>query len=111
MIESELRAAADRLQRGVYQPIPEYSGPLGIQRTMADAIMLSDAWLAEHPIWTDEQCFALNASQHDSNRHPYTCGNDSNHRPLIATRSGWRCADCGYRQDWSLETRKAVPDA
>jgi hypothetical protein len=35
--------------------------------------------------WSEEQCFELNASQHDHKRHPYTCGNDSNHRPLIAT--------------------------
>lgn len=53
------------------------------------------------PIWTDDECFSLNAGQHDSTRHPYTCGNDSRHRPLIATRFGWRCADCDYRQGWA----------
>lgn len=49
-------------------------------------------------IWTDAQCFAMNAAQHDGNRHPYTCGKDSRHRPLIATRRGWRCCDCDYLQ-------------
>src|SRR5437870_2236650 len=49
--------------------------------------------------WTEDEVFALNAGQHD--RHPYTCGNDSRHRPLIATRNGWRCADCDYRQGWA----------
>jgi len=52
-------------------------------------------------IWTDAQCFAMNAAQHDGNRHPYTCGKDSRHRPLIATRRGWRCCDCGYEQGWA----------
>lgn len=51
--------------------------------------------------WTDEQCFALNAGRHDRGRHPYTCGHDSRHRPLVATRQGWRCADCDYRQFWA----------
>lgn len=55
-------------------------------------------------LWTDEQCFHLNAGQHNSEFHGYTCGNDSNHSPLIATRDGWRCAYCDYRQRWSHET-------
>ena len=52
-------------------------------------------------IWTDEQVFQLNASQHRGDIHPYTCGNDSRHRPLIATPQGWRCADCDYKQGWA----------
>lgn len=52
-------------------------------------------------VFTDEQCFALNAGQHDHRQHGYTCGTDSGHRPLIATRQGWRCADCDYRQTWA----------
>lgn len=52
-------------------------------------------------VFSDEQCYRLNASQHDESRHPYTCGKNSRHRPLIATRFGWRCADCEYRQDWA----------
>lgn len=51
--------------------------------------------------WSDETCFALNAHQHNQSFHPYTCGNDSRHRPLIATPQGWRCADCDYTQGWA----------
>lgn len=61
------------------------------------------ACLAENDaiVFTDDQCFFLNANQHRGDIHPYTCGNDSRHRPLIATRQGWRCADCDYRQNWA----------
>lgn len=52
-------------------------------------------------IWTDEQCDYLNKQQQDAMRHPYTCGNDSNHRVLVATRKGWQCLDCDYRQYWA----------
>lgn len=55
-------------------------------------------------IWTDDEVFGLNAGQHNHNFHPYTCGKDSRHRSLIATRRGWRCADCGYVQGWSHGT-------
>lgn len=47
---------------------------------------------------TEAMTLALNAHQHRRDVHPYTCGNDSTHRPLIATAAGWRCADCDYRQ-------------
>lgn len=52
-------------------------------------------------VWDDKTTYELNANQHDGARHPYTCGNDSRHRPLIATRFGWKCADCGYIQNWA----------
>jgi len=55
-------------------------------------------------LWTDDQVFVLNSHQHRGDLHPYTCGNASRHRPLIATPQGWRCADCDYRQYWSHET-------
>lgn len=51
-------------------------------------------------VWTDEEAYKLNAYQHDPSCHPYTCGEDSRHRPLIATTRGWFCADCGYHQSW-----------
>lgn len=70
-------------------------------RLMEAALRLADAYLTEQAVFTDDQCFALNAAQHDHSHHPYTCGNDSRHRPLIATRQGWRCADCDYRQGWA----------
>ena len=51
--------------------------------------------------WTAEQVAQLNAWQKRSDRHPFTCGNDSQHYPLVAMRDGWICADCGYRQNWA----------
>lgn len=52
--------------------------------------------------WTDAQIECLRHRQNDKRTHPYTCGNDSQHTPLKATRSGWLCLDCGYTQDWFL---------
>jgi hypothetical protein len=63
----------------------------------------ADALDATRAAWNEDRCFQLNAQQHDRSLHPYTCGNDSRHRPLIATPHGWRCADCDYRQDWAHE--------
>lgn len=51
--------------------------------------------------WTPEQVAALNASQARTDRHPYTCGNDSRHRVLVATENGWVCPDCDYTQGWA----------
>ena len=50
-----------------------------------------------------ERLFALNSQQRDGRIHPYTCGNKSSHRPLIACHDGWRCADCDYRQPFRNE--------
>ena len=47
-----------------------------------------------------ERLFSMNAHQHSSVYHPYTCGNKSSHRPLIACYDGWRCADCDYHQQF-----------
>lgn len=51
--------------------------------------------------FTDEQIAALNQFQADGRFHPYTCGNDSTHANLVATRDGWICPDCDYRQAWA----------
>ncbi|HSW65462.1 MAG TPA: hypothetical protein VLH56_19455 [Dissulfurispiraceae bacterium] len=53
--------------------------------------------------WTDEQCRILNEFQVDGRFHPYTCGTCPSSPTLIATRAGWRCPYCGYRQDWAHE--------
>lgn len=53
--------------------------------------------------WTDEQVANLNAFQHDPRFHPFTCGNDSSHRVLVASQEGWHCEDCDYKQDWAHE--------
>lgn len=53
------------------------------------------------PPWSTEQVTALNIYQHDGRFHPFTCGNDSRHRVLVATTDGWICEDCDYRQGWA----------
>jgi hypothetical protein len=114
-MDYDLRAAAERLAD---YDLAVWQGPTGDCTDMRAAIKLARAYLAEHPaddaeavIWTDERCFELNALQHDHTYHGYTCGNDSRHRPLIATRQGWRCADCDYRQGWAHNViiRKQAP--
>lgn len=49
-------------------------------------------------LWTQEQVEFLNVHQANHSFHPYTCGNDSRHTPLIATPNGWICKDCDYTQ-------------
>ena len=51
--------------------------------------------------WTPEQVESLNAYQASGAMHPFTCGNDSTHRILLATPSGWVCSDCDWRQNWA----------
>jgi hypothetical protein len=67
--------------------------------------------------WSDEQVAALNRYQDSGRFHPFTCGSgnrsDEAHKSarerlgltddgqLIATRVGWICAACDYRQDWA----------
>lgn len=51
--------------------------------------------------FTPEQVEALNKYQEEGRFHPFTCGNDSRHRNLVATTDGWKCLDCGYTQDWA----------
>jgi hypothetical protein len=48
--------------------------------------------------WTDEQVAALNRWQQAGFVHPFTCydGDD-----LVATRDGWVCPHCNYKQDWA----------
>lgn len=51
--------------------------------------------------FTDAQVAALNAWQQRGDVHPFTCGNDSTHPVLRATREGWVCDACDYRQAWA----------
>lgn len=76
-------------------------------------------------IWTQEQVDALNASQ-EGYGHPFTCGgnrSDDAHREyaaenggdlgqLIATKRGWVCPACDYRQFWAhdFQFEGAAPD-
>jgi hypothetical protein len=50
--------------------------------------------------FTSEQVRSLNDYQ-SSPLHEFTCGTNSSHRPLNATRSGLRCLDCKYRQEFA----------
>lgn len=123
----QLAAAVDRLRRvrdggenviGVYEtalPPPGHQGPWGpfeklrlaLERFQDDKETLANGFIDR--VFTDAQCYVLNAGQHDRKRHPYTCGNNSRHRPLIATPAGWKCADCDYRQDWAHDADKQGP--
>lgn len=49
------------------------------------------------------QVHMLNVWQKRGNFHPFTCGNNSNHEPLIATTDGWICLECNYTQNWAHE--------
>jgi hypothetical protein len=49
------------------------------------------------PPWTEEQVANLNFWQTCGFVHPYTCECGNN---LFATRDGFACAFCGYKQDW-----------
>jgi hypothetical protein len=50
--------------------------------------------------WPKDVIEALKRRQTDGRFHPYTCGNDSNHPPLVPTRDGWICESCNYTQNW-----------
>lgn len=66
---------------------------------------------------------ALNRWQACDWTHPFTCGNrntpehhayakahgQGDHGILVATRDGWVCPVCGYRQAWAHEFMLQVP--
>jgi hypothetical protein len=56
------------------------------------------------PPWDEPTVDALNAYQHAGVMHPFTCGLNSAHPVLVATPSGWICANdepCDYQQTWA----------
>jgi hypothetical protein len=55
------------------------------------------------PPWDAATVEALNAFQAAGRMHPFTCGNSSRHRTLVATENGWQCLDCEYTQNWAHE--------
>jgi hypothetical protein len=73
--------------------------------------------------FTRTQVVALNRWQRTPWVHPFTCGNrdapghrafakahrHSDHGILTATRDGWLCPVCGYRQDWAHDFMLNVP--
>jgi dihydrofolate reductase len=68
--------------------------------------------------WPDDLVVALNDAQHNGTIHPFTCPhrNDGQHLwtsdlgVLVATRDGWLCASCPYRQDWALTGLASPPE-
>jgi hypothetical protein len=56
--------------------------------------------------WSDEEVKALNRFQGYGFVHPFTCGNDhgtQDDRVLVATKDGWICPGCDYKQTWAYE--------
>ncbi len=65
--------------------------------------------------WSEEQVAALNQYQRGGQYHPFTCGGDrsdddhvayaaahgEDNGQLVATKDGWVCPVCGYRQTWT----------
>jgi len=53
--------------------------------------------------WTAEQVDKLNRFQRRGDVHPLTCPGheDGGDRDLVATRNGWICCHCDYKQDWA----------
>jgi hypothetical protein len=61
--------------------------------------------------WSAEQVDALNRFQRTPHIHPFTCpGHDGGgDRDLVATRQGWICRHCDYRQDWAHDLMLDAP--
>ncbi len=51
----------------------------------------------------EDQVNSINACQKSGYFHPLTCGNNSNHPPLVATEEGLICLKCNYQQIWVFE--------
>lgn len=51
--------------------------------------------------WTADQVESLNGFQGCGCYHPFTCGGCDNRDGLVATKTGWTCPSCDYRQDWA----------
>jgi hypothetical protein len=48
--------------------------------------------------WNDDQVASLNAFQQADVFHPFTC---TCRETLVATKEGWTCPKCPYRQNWA----------
>lgn len=55
--------------------------------------------------WTDDQVTSLNAFQADGRMHEFTCnwGHHCLVRSLTATKDGWVCKGCPYKQAWAYD--------
>lgn len=61
--------------------------------------------------WTSDQVDRLNRFQRLGYVHEFTCpdAHDGADRTLVATRAGWICPHCDYRQDWAHAVMLDVP--
>ncbi len=63
--------------------------------------------------WTDEQVKNMNAWQQCGWVHPFTCGGKIDGKDcradLIATKDGWICKHCDYKQYWCLDIQANSP--
>jgi hypothetical protein len=66
--------------------------------------------------WTSAQVDALNRYQHLGYVHEFTCprvhpaGSGEADRALFATKDGWICPHCDYRQDWAHSSMLTPPE-
>lgn len=53
--------------------------------------------------WSPAEVDALNRFQHYGFVHEFTCpdAHDGANRALVATKDGWICPHCDYKQDWA----------
>ena len=51
--------------------------------------------------FTDDQVASLNTSQRAGVFHSFTCGTENCRGILVASREGWHCPSCSYRQYWA----------
>lgn len=55
-----------------------------------------------HAPFSADQVDALNLYQRSGFVHQFMCGNSHDgDRDLVATRAGWVCCHCDYRQSWA----------
>jgi hypothetical protein len=61
--------------------------------------------------WTPDQVDRLNRFQRLGHVHEFTCpyAHDGADRTLVATKAGWICPHCDYRQDWAHAMMLEVP--
>ena len=53
-------------------------------------------------LWSEQTVKELNEYQNNGKFHPYTCINyHDGDRNLIATKDGWICKHCDYKQNWA----------
>jgi hypothetical protein len=62
--------------------------------------------------WSGEEVDALNRYQRRDDVHEFTCPQDHDGADpsLVATRQGWICPHCDYRQDWAHRAMLTLPE-